>query len=241
MPALTASIANMKFWLGIAALAASAQAAHVSVSGIKALLTTATGGANDQEWSITRGNKVVEPVKLENDGVFRLTFTTNTSTPTHAHLEFKDTRTDGFWTYNVPIQSSGKAKVDLKAASLPAGLKRSSGTLDVVLHLASPSDHASYSAELLTLVLPSSRLVAARPHRHSLEHKSERDPAFIKQPEIEWTFGTGEKPVAAFVSAVASLAVLSQALLLGAGVSQQPKLHAASSLSAHPPFEQYSS
>ena len=62
----------------------------------------------------------------------------------------------------------------------------------------------------MALGLPGKRLLPALPHRHSLDHKEERDPAFKTQKEIEWTFGTGEKPVNVVVSLIGTLIVLGQ-------------------------------
>ena len=68
------------------------------------------------------------------------------------------------------------------------------------------------------MTIPAKRLLPPSPHRHALAHKNERDPAFTLQDEIQWTFGTGEKPVNVVVSLIGALVVLVQAGWLVQGV-----------------------
>jgi hypothetical protein len=69
------------------------------------------------------------------------------------------------------------------------------------------------------MTIPAKRLLPSSPHRHALAHKNERDPAFTLQDEIQWTFGTGEKPVNVVVSLIGALMILAQAGWLVQGVS----------------------
>jgi hypothetical protein len=53
-----------------------------------------------------------------------------------------------------------------------------------------------------TISLPASRLLPVPKHRHDLSSKKEGEPAFVVQPEIQWTFNQGEKVVGKGVSAI---------------------------------------
>ncbi|KAG7531020.1 hypothetical protein FFLO_04631 [Filobasidium floriforme] len=220
-------------------LALGASAIDIEVKDIKVLLTTATGGS-DKTFKLQPNRPLDKPIDLETDSILRLTFTTSTPPPKYAHLEFKekDTNTGVIavrgksWIYEVPIKpSDGKARFDLKSTQLPAGLRRSSGRLALSLTLSSPSTSSSsasssgssspsyYSSDLLTLSLPSKRLLPPLPHRHALSTKAELDPAFRPQEEILWTFSTGEKQVGWVVGLLGSLVLLVQAGWVGGLIS----------------------
>lgn len=132
------------------------------------------------------------------------------------------------WIYEVPVKADGKARFDLKSTQLPAGLRRSTGHLSLSLTLSSPSTSSSassyYSSDLLTLTLPSKRLLPPTPHRHALAGKAELDPAFRKQEEILWTFSTGEKQVGWVVGLVGSAVLVVQAGWVGGLVSLRESL-----------------
>lgn len=133
---------------------------------------------------------------------------------------------------NIPSTS----EPEQKASSLPPALRRSTGRLALSLTLSSPassslstssSSSSYYSSDLLSLSLPSKRLLPPLPHRHDLSVKSgkaELDPAFRKQEEIQWTFSTGEKQVGVVVGLVGSLVLLAQAGWVGGLVSLRESL-----------------
>ncbi|KAJ9092038.1 hypothetical protein QFC21_007018 [Naganishia friedmannii] len=145
---------------------------------------------------------------LEPDSILRLTFGIIDSSngkgfaPQHAHVRFTDAETAATTLLPVQIKGKGKARFDLKSSTLPASIRASSGTHTLTLLLGHPSSIAPLSYTFGTVSLPAPRLLPVPKHRHDLSSKKDGEPAFVVQPEIEWTFNTGEKVVGKGVSAV---------------------------------------
>ncbi|KAJ9108102.1 hypothetical protein QFC19_002567 [Naganishia cerealis] len=136
---------------------------------------------------------------LEPDSILRLSFGIIDSSnakgfvPQHAHVRLTDVETAATTWLPVQIKGKGKARFDLKSSSLPAALRSSSGSHTLTLLLGHPSDIRPLSYTFGTLTLPASRLLPVRKHRHDLSVKKEGEPAFVVQPEIQWTFNIQEK------------------------------------------------
>lgn len=150
--------------------------------------------------------------------------------PQHAHVRFTDAKTAATTLQPVTIKGKGKAKFDLvrvkfcreftdddlhdlilisapfasqKSSSIPAALRASTGTHTVTILLGHPSnDIRPLEYTIGTITLPSSRLLPLAKSRHDLSVKKAGEPAFVVQPEIQWTFGQPEKTVSKGISAI---------------------------------------
>lgn len=101
-----------------------------------------------------------------------------------------------------------------KASALPPPLRRSSGHLTLSLSLSSPSS-SSYTSPLLTLTVPSKRLLPVQVHRHDPSLLLENEPSFRLRDEIEWTFRKEEKKTSGVIGSIAAVVIVAQVGWLG--------------------------